>query len=102
MEVVKKEGLFFVDSRTTYETVAYDVAKELKIKTTYRDVFLDDIQTYSHSMGQIEKLIEIAKNKGKAVAIGHPFETTFKAIRDSINDIYSNGIKIVFVSSLLE
>ncbi len=102
LEIVKKEGLFFVDSRTTYETVAYDVAKELEIKTTYRDVFLDDIQTYSHSMGQIEKLIEIAKNKGKAVAIGHPFKTTFKAIKDSINDIYSNGIKIVFVSSLLE
>ncbi len=102
LKIVKKEGLFFVDSRTTYETVAYDVAKELKIKTTYRDVFLDDIQTYSHSMDQIQKLIEIAKSKGKAIAIGHPFETTFKAIRDSINDIYSNGIKIVFVSSLLE
>jgi len=102
LKIVKKEGLFFVDSRTTYETVAYDVAKELKIKTTYRDVFLDDIQTYSHSKDQIQKLIEIAKSKGKAIAIGHPFETTFKAIRDSINDIYSNGIKIVFVSSLLE
>lgn len=102
LRIVKKEGLFFVDSRTTYETVAYDVAKELKIKTTYRDVFLDDIQTYSHSMDQIQKLIEIAKNKGKAIAIGHPFKTTFNAIRDSIDDIYSNGIKIVFVSSLLE
>lgn len=102
LKIVKKEGLFFIDSRTTPKTVAYDVAKELKIRTTYRDVFLDDIQTYSYSTDQIQKLIEIAKNKGKAVAIGHPFETTFKAIRDSINDIYSNGIKIVFVSSLLE
>jgi len=102
LKIVKKEGLFFIDSRTSPKTVAYDVAKELKIRTTYRDVFLDDIQTYSYSIDQIQKLIETAKNKGKAVAIGHPFETTFKAIKDSINDIYSNGIKIVFVSSLLE
>jgi len=102
LKIVKKEGLFFVDSRTSPKTVAYDVAKKIKIRTTYRDVFLDDIQTYSYSIDQIQKLIETAKNKGKAVAIGHPFETTFKAIKDSINDIYSNGIKIVFVSSLLE
>jgi polysaccharide deacetylase 2 family uncharacterized protein YibQ len=102
LKIIKKEDLFFVDSRTTSETVAYDVARKLKIKTAFRDIFLDSEKTYSHSMRQIQKLISIALKKGKAIAIGHPFQTTIQAIRDSLKSIRNHGIEIVFVSRLLE
>ncbi len=52
-------------------------------------------------MEQIEKLIRIALYKGQAIAIGHPNPTTFKAIKDSVNKIRSKGIKIVYVSTLV-
>ncbi|MCK4943117.1 MAG: divergent polysaccharide deacetylase family protein [Candidatus Aminicenantes bacterium] len=102
LRIIKQEGLFFVDSRTTSETVAYDMARELKIQTAFRDIFLDSEKTYPHSMKQIQKLITVALKKGKAIAIGHPFQTTFQAIRDSIKSIRDRGIKIVFVSQILE
>ncbi len=102
LKVIKHEGLFFIDSRTAADTVAYDVARELKMKTAFRDVFLDYVKTYSHSMEQIKKLVSIAKKKGTAIAIGHPFETTLQAIRDSIPSIHQLGIEIVFVSRILE
>ena len=41
---IKRKGLFFVDSRTTSKTVAYDVARKLGLKSAMRDVFLDDIE----------------------------------------------------------
>jgi polysaccharide deacetylase 2 family uncharacterized protein YibQ len=102
MRVIKEEGLFFVDSRTIGNTVAYDVAKQMNIRTTHKDVFIDHIQTYSHSIAQIRKLVEIARTKGKAIAIGHPFDSTLRAIRDSKKYIRSKGIKIVYVKDLLE
>ncbi len=102
LKVIKEEGLFFVDSRTINTTVAYDMARGLKIKTARKDEFLDHIQTYSASLAQIRKLVEIALQKGKAIGIGHPRQTTLQAIEDSIKYINSKGIKIVYVSELLE
>jgi polysaccharide deacetylase 2 family uncharacterized protein YibQ len=72
------------------------------IRTAEKDLFIDHVQTYEQSMKQIEKLIRVALYKGKGIAIGHPHLTTFKAIKDSIAKIKAKGIKIVFVSSLLE
>jgi polysaccharide deacetylase 2 family uncharacterized protein YibQ len=102
LKIVKEENLFFVDSRTIGRTVAYNVAKELNINATYKDVFLDHIPTYSHSIAQIRKLVQIALQKGSAIAIGHPLESTFRAIRDSINYIEKKGVKIVYVRELVK
>jgi len=102
LRVLKKEGLFFIDSRTTADTVGYAMAKRLKIRTASRDVFLDSVQSYSHARQQIQRLTDIATQKGKAIAIGHPFDSTLRAIRDAIPAIHSRGVKIVFASRLLE
>jgi polysaccharide deacetylase 2 family uncharacterized protein YibQ len=102
LKIIKEENLFFVDSRTIGSTVAFDLAKKMNIRTAHKDVFIDHIQTYSHSMEQIRKLVEVAQMKGQAIAIGHPFPTTLRAIRDSINYIRSKGVKVVPVKTLLE
>lgn len=102
LKIIKEEGLFFVDSRTIGNTVGFEIAKRLGIKTAYKDVFLDHVKSYSHSINQIRRLVEIALQKGKAIAIGHPNASTLRAIRDSIKYIRSKGIKIVYVSELLE
>ncbi len=102
LKIIKEENLFFVDSRTIGNTVAFQVAKELGVKTTYKDIFIDHIKSYSHSMSQIRRLVEVALKKGQAIAIGHPNSSTLKALRDSIPYIRSKGIKIVYVSHLLE
>jgi polysaccharide deacetylase 2 family uncharacterized protein YibQ len=102
LRIIKEEGLFFVDSRTIGGTVAYEVAKELGIRTTYKDVFLDHIPNYSHSIAQVRKLVDIAVQKGKAIAIGHPLQSTLRAIKDSLGYIKKRGVKIVYVKELLE
>jgi len=101
MKVIKEEGLFFVDSRTIGNSVAYKEAQAFNIKSSHKDLFLDHIQTYTHSMGQIRKLVEIAKSKGNAIAIGHPFETTLRAIQDSLKYIRSQNVEIVPVRELV-
>ena len=46
MPVLHDAGVFYVDSRTTVATVAYDTARRDGVKTAFRNVpFLDDVQT---------------------------------------------------------
>lgn len=101
LKILKEEGLFFIDSRTIASTVAYKLAKQMGIPTAQKDIFIDHIQTYDHSMEQLRKLVELARQNGKAIAIGHPFDTTIRAIRDSINYIRAQGVTIVPVKELL-
>lgn len=102
MRVIKDEGLFFVDSRTTAQTVAYNVAREMGIHAAHKDVFLDHVQTYSHSIEQIRILVDLAIKNGKSIAIGHPFASTFQAIMDSRQYIEARGVKVVLVKELLD
>ena len=102
LKILKKENLFFIDSRTAPRSVAYDIAKELQIKTYYRSVFLDDVQDYTLTIGQIRRLVAMAKRTGKSLGIGHPFETTLAALRDSASWLNRQNLSIVLASDLLE
>lgn len=102
LDMVKKAGLFFIDSKTTYETVAFTLARQMQIKTIVRDVFLDDEQSYAYSSGQIRRLVELAMKNGYALAIGHPFASTLAALRDAVPWLKQQKIQIVFASALLD
>jgi len=102
LRVIKEEGMYFVDSKTDFDSLAYKIARSMKVKTAVRDVFLDHVRTYEHSLFQIKRLVEIAKKTGKGIAIGHPFETTISAIYDSLDYIKSRGVKIVTINDLIE
>jgi uncharacterized protein len=102
LDVIKKAGLFFVDSKTTPETIGYALAREMKVRTIRRDVFLDDEQNYEYSSAQIRRLVELARQNGRALAIGHPFPSTLAALRDAVPWLKNQRVAVVFVSELLE
>jgi polysaccharide deacetylase 2 family uncharacterized protein YibQ len=102
LDLIKKAGLFFVDSKTAVETVGFDLAREMKIKTVIRDVFLDDEQSYAYSSGQIRHVLELAMRNGHALAIGHPFASTLAALRAAVLWLKQQKVEIVFASALLE
>ncbi len=106
LKVLKEEDLFFVDSRTSADTIAYRMARSLEIPTAQRDTFLEDINngnvTYQFTRNQILKVAKMARKRGHALAIGHPYPTTMKAIRDTIPAVRAMGVQFVPVSRLLE
>ncbi len=103
MKELKARKLFFLDSRTTANTVGYRTARELGIKTGQRDVFLDN-NCYDEAdiRKNISELAEIAKNEGKAIGIGHPHPSTIRSLRDMIPMLRERGIEIVPLSHLME
>lgn len=99
---IKKDGLFFIDSMTSGRSVGYELAKQMGIPTAKRDIFLDNKSDPEYIKGQIEKLIEVAKKNGKAVAIGHAKRTTLTVLKEVLPEVEKEGIKIVPASSIVE
>ena len=94
------ENLYFVDSRTSPETVFEAKADDLQIKFTERDVFLDNVKDKSAIALQLKKLISIALKSGQAVGIGHPYPETLEVLREELPKIRAQNIDIVFASEL--
>jgi polysaccharide deacetylase 2 family uncharacterized protein YibQ len=95
-------NLFYVDSRTTAATVAFDTAKRDGVLTAFRNVpFLDDVQEETAIRKQLELALRGAKEKKAAIAIGHPHPETLEALRKFLPAVRENGVRLVFVSELV-
>lgn len=78
--VLKKKGLFFIDSCTTERSLCRPSAGKLQVPFAQRDVFLDNSLSAADIKRQIDVLLEIAYHKGRAVGIAHPHPETLRAL----------------------
>lgn len=99
---LKRRGLFFLDSRTTPQSVVLQTAKSLGLKALERSVFLDHSQNEDDVKKQMEQLIRVSLSTGRAIGIGHPHPSTIKSLKEMIPKMKEQGIEIVPLSSLLE
>lgn len=100
MEELYNYPLYFVDSRTIASSVASRTAQQHHIPNLSRDVFLDHWQTRKSIHNQFGKLIKLAKEKGSAVAIGHPHQVTADYLEWALPRLDQQGIRIATVSAL--
>lgn len=80
LKMLGEKGLFFIDSRTTPETVALKMARELGIPSAQRDVFLDNEHQSLAIDTRVDELLDLAEKKGWAIGIGHANSETAKAM----------------------
>ncbi len=102
MPLLRERKLFFIDSRTTAATVAYDTAERDGVRTSFRNVpFLDDVQEYAAIRLQLERAFHGAREKGEAIVIGHPHAETLRVLREMLPQAQSQGIQLVHASALV-
>lgn len=101
LQVLRRYDLFFLDSRTTAKTVAYKVAQQLGIASAERKVFLDVIPQVNFVKNQLNELASLAEQGKPAIAIGHPKEATFQALKEMLPEFKRRNIKIVRVSQFM-
>ena len=101
METLKLNGQFYVDSLTSDDSVAAELAKENDIPYLTRDIFLDNKQSPDYIRGQFMELIKIAKQNGSALAIGHPHATTIEVLSQLLQNVNQYGVKLIGLKSLL-
>jgi hypothetical protein len=102
LKEIQREGLFFLDSRTTARSVGFRVARDLGLKTGQRSVFLDNERDVSKIKARLSELVALSQKNGRAIGIGHPYPETVQAIREKLPSLMEDGIEFVPVSSLLE
>jgi len=78
---LKRRGLYFVDSKTSRMSVAFDLARQMGIRTACRDIFLDNDLSEGALKIQMERLLTVARHKGHAIGIGHPHKETLWFLR---------------------
>jgi polysaccharide deacetylase 2 family uncharacterized protein YibQ len=100
--VLAARGLFFLDSRTSAESVGYRVARDLGVPAAERQVFLDGEPTPEAIAGQFQRLLGLARLHGAAIAIGHPHPETLAALEREVPKARADGYEFVPVSYLLD
>jgi len=97
-KALKKYNFIFVDSRTTAKSVAKQMAKKYNMPYIVRNTFMDNKKDYKYIQNQLKKAIKIAKKRGYAIAIGHPYPITVKVLKESKHLL--KGLEPVYLNQL--
>ena len=98
--VLKKYEKYFIDSRTTPESIAESMMMSLGVHTANRDVFLDNEADQYLINKQLDQLISTAQHKGSAIGVGHARPMTLQVLQKRIPELKKAGFQFKFVSSL--
>jgi uncharacterized protein len=101
MAAIRERDLYFIDSRTTAATVAYDAAESAGVPAASRKVFLDDTPTRKAVLVQLALAARDARRDGSVIAIGHPHPETIAALAEGVPRLRADGIQLVFASDLV-
>ena len=95
---LKKYNFIFVDSKTTPNSVAKELSIKYQMPYIVRDTFLDNDRSFTAIQNQLKDAIRVAKKQGFAIAIGHPYEVTFKVLKESKHLL--NDVEPIFLNKL--
>jgi len=101
MRILAERQLYFIDSRTTADSVALAAARRQGLPAFYRAVFLDDTETVPYTLGQLREFRRVVEEQGVALAIGHPHLTTIEALARFLPELERDDIELVEASELV-
>lgn len=101
LRLIEEKGLFFIDSRTTPETVALQMARAMGIPSARRDVFLDNELDPRAIDARTDELLDLAEKRGWAIGIGHANEETAQALERMAVRASRRNIQWVSLESLI-
>ena len=99
---VAGRGLYFLDSRTTADTVGYGAARALGVPAARRDVFLDGRLEPVAIRRELRRALALAAERGSAIAIGHPHPETLAVLAEEVPAARELGYRFVTVGELLD
>ncbi|WP_459837207.1 divergent polysaccharide deacetylase family protein [Halanaerobaculum tunisiense] len=102
VEVLKKRGLYYVDSSTSGQSVGFEMARDHKLSTEVNYLFIDNIDQQNKIEEMILRLGKIALEKEELVVIGHVKKNTAQVLKETIPQLEDWGIKLVHASQLVD
>lgn len=105
MEGLRSRRLYFLDSRVSKKSVAYEEARRAGLSALANDVFLDEAKRHEKvfCMKMLCVAAQKARRRGSAVAIGHHyFHGTYEGLIEMVPLLTLGGFEFVFASQLLD
>ena len=93
-------SLYFLDSRTSPRSVAYTQAREAGLNSITRDVFLDNENHQSAIRLQLRIWLQRARERGSAIAIGHPYANTLQVLQEDLPQAHAE-FRFLRISELI-
>jgi polysaccharide deacetylase 2 family uncharacterized protein YibQ len=100
-EITDRGGLYFVDSYTTANSIALEIAGEHGVPALRRDVFLDPDPSPATVAREFSRLKSVADEQGFAIGIGHPYPATLEYLEQALPELESEGYTLVTVAELV-
>lgn len=101
MREVRERGLLFLDSWTNKKSYGIEMARANGVPSAVRDVFIDhDIDAASIGK-RLRQLESIARRRGFAIGIGHPYDLTIKLLPAWMAAAKKRGIQFVPISTIV-
>lgn len=104
LSVCKERGLFFVDSKTNYRSVAGKLAYQMGLPRVENHIFLDNTHTSSHVQKQMGLVKNLAQDQRFCVTIGHVGvygKETAAGIRSGVEQM-KDDVEFVGISDLVK
>ena len=100
LQIVKQRDFFFVDSRTSPQSVAYAIAREMGIRSGRGALFLDLAADEGAIAKQLYALAARARQEGAAIGIGHAKRETLRALQRVLPALEEQGFAFVLAEEL--
>lgn len=100
-EMSRSRPLYFLDSRTSAGTVAWEAASAAGLRSAQRDVFLDNDLAPEAILGQLRRLLDEAAVGGQAIGIGHLKPETLAVLEAEMPRIEGRQARFVFLGDLV-
>lgn len=103
MPKLKDKGLFFLDSRVSAKTVAFEEARKAGVRAAINDFFLEQGKPdKAFCLKWLGIGISVAKRRGSAIVIGHHYHrTTLDCLEEGLPRAAAQGVDVVPVSALV-
>ena len=99
VDMVRRRGLWLLDSRTSPNSRMCTVASRLGVTCVSRDLFLDDPNDTATIRDRLLVAAKRARQRGWAVAIGHPHPSTVNVL-ESVLASGKLGVHLVSLSAI--
>ncbi len=102
LKVAAEKNLYFIDSKTTRDSIAFKIAKKLKIPSVVNSSFLDVGTTKKDIEVKFKELVSKARKEGYAVGIGHATrKMTIEVLKELIPEYKERGIEFVYAGEVV-
>jgi polysaccharide deacetylase 2 family uncharacterized protein YibQ len=101
--VLKERGLLFLDSMTTPQSTGFSEAERAAVPALRNSMFIDsplDEQGTVDVAAQLAELESIARRRGGAIGIAHPYPETLRSLKRLLPEMAERGIELVPISEL--